>query len=279
MEPRPSGTMILDIDEALATKETRLEIKRCYPHVGNALIRTHEVEEGQPHKNVISLLAMVSKEYMDDSEDSQNYWDEIMERWVHSMFHNLGNCMKIYNRRQREEGGIELYFDYLELELQNRSYTIAFALDSNSDIKPETATMATKCRNAMVRGELGEGVTRVVMPSEKSLELQKAQGAVVRAKREEEKAAQEAAKEAERLAEIERRREEAQENFLEAPDEEIAKEETAEKTWEEHMAKFEFPDVDFDVDFRYWDVYGADGIVRQFDSQTGEFTTDDEQTA
>ncbi len=276
MEPRPSGTMILDIDEALATEETRLEIKRCYPHVGNALIRTHAVEEGQPHQNVIKLLAMVSKEYMDASEDSQSYWDEIMERWIHSMFHNLGNCMKIYNRRQRKEGGIELYFDYLELELQNRSYTIAFALDSNSDIKPETASMATKCRNAIVKGELGEGVTHVIMPSAKSLELQKAAGVIARAEREAAEAAAAEAAEAERLAQIERRREEAQENFLEDPDEQIAKEEAAMETLEEHMAQYEFPVADFDVDFRYWDVVGADGVVRPYDSQEGAFVTSEQ---
>lgn len=274
MEPRPSGTMILDIDEALATEQTRLEVKRCYPHVGNALIRTHEVEEGQPHKNVMKLLAMVSKEYMDDSQDAQDYWDEIMERWIHSMFHNLGNCMKIYNRRQRKEDGIELYFDFLDLELQNRTYTISFALDSNSDIKPDTASMATKCRNAMVKGELGEGVVHVVMPSAKSLKIQKAAGEVARAEREAAEAAAEAAKEAERQAEIERRREEAQENFMEAPDDEIAKEESAMETLEEHMAQYEFPVVDFEMDFRYWDVYAADGTVRQYDSATGEFVQD-----
>ncbi len=271
MEPRPSGTMILDIDEELATKDTRLEIKRSYPHVGNALIRTHKVEEGEPHGNVMSLLAMVSKEYMDDSEESQSYWDEIMERWIHSMFYNLGNCMQIYNRRQREIDGIELYFDRLELELQNREYILGFGLDSVSNIPADTATLATACRNALVSGKLGEGVKHVEMPSKQSAELQRACGDAIKAAREEAariKAEEEAKAKEE---EIERRRQEAEENFLENPDEEIAKEEEAEKQFGVFHEQYDLPAADYSLDFRFWDVYAPDGSVRQYDSLTGEF--------
>lgn len=271
MEPRPSGTMILDIDEALATEDTRLEIKRSYPHVGNALIRTHEVEEGAPHANVMSLLAMVSKEYMDDSEESQSYWDEIMERWIRSMFHNLGNCMQIYNRRQRQIGGIELYFDRLELELQNREYIIGFGLDSVSSIPEETATVATACRNAIVSGKLGEGVKRVELPSKQSMQLQQACGDAIKAAREEAARLKEEEDAKAREEEIERRRQEAEENFLENPDEEIEKEEEAIKEYGVRQEKFDLPAADFSVDFRFWDVYGQDGEVRMYDSTTGEF--------
>ena len=43
-QPRPSCTLILDIDETLATEETKLEVGRCYTYVGSALIRPHRCQ-------------------------------------------------------------------------------------------------------------------------------------------------------------------------------------------------------------------------------------------
>lgn len=39
-QPRPSLTLILDIDERLDSEELRLEISRCYAHVGSVRPRT-----------------------------------------------------------------------------------------------------------------------------------------------------------------------------------------------------------------------------------------------
>ena len=46
-EPRPSLLLILDIDERIATHETKLELNRCFAFM-SALIRTHAPEDGLP---------------------------------------------------------------------------------------------------------------------------------------------------------------------------------------------------------------------------------------
>jgi len=39
-QPRPSLTLILDLDERLDSEDVRLEIDRCYSYVGSTLVRT-----------------------------------------------------------------------------------------------------------------------------------------------------------------------------------------------------------------------------------------------
>lgn len=40
-QPRPSMTLILDLDERVDCEELRLEIGRSYAYVGSTLVRTH----------------------------------------------------------------------------------------------------------------------------------------------------------------------------------------------------------------------------------------------
>ena len=42
--PRPSLTLVLDIDERLDSEALRLEIGRCYAHVCQTLVRTHPAD-------------------------------------------------------------------------------------------------------------------------------------------------------------------------------------------------------------------------------------------
>lgn len=54
-QPRPSLTLILDLDERLDSEDVRLEIDRCYSYVGSTLVRTHPACDGEP-QNIMRFL-------------------------------------------------------------------------------------------------------------------------------------------------------------------------------------------------------------------------------
>lgn len=276
-QPRPSGTLILDIDARLDSEDVRLEVNRCYPYVCPTLVRTHEAEEGDCHNTARLLVKLGTRKYVCSADEgSDELWNEVIERWIYNAFHKLGNQMKIYNRRQREIGGTELYFDAIELDLENGKLKVALRLDSNSDIPASSATFVSAVRAALNDGSLGEGVVRVQMPTNDSFAAQAEVAEATKAEREAEaaKAAEEAkAAEAAARAEAEAA---ADENFLESPEltEADSEPETAMTESEleaELEAKFGFPEADFAVDFTMWAVEYADGTVRTFDSSTGKF--------
>lgn len=278
-QPRPSGTLILDIDERLDSEDVRLEVNRCYPYVCPTLIRTHEAAEGDPANTARLLVKLGTRKYVHSADEgADELWNEVIERWIYNAFHKLGNQMKIYNRRQREIGGTELYFDTLELELENGALTVALRLDSNSDIEASCASLVSAVRAALNEGALGEGVVSVLMPTDESFAQQAAVAEVAKAEREAEK---QAAEEAERQAEAEARAQaeaEADENFLESP--ELAGDDAepigmSEAEVEAEMeAKFGFPEADFAIDFTLWTVSYVDGTKRTFDSAAGSFVNE-----
>lgn len=205
-----------------------------------------------------------------------------MERWIYNELHKIGNNMVIYNRRQREIGGIELFFDWVEVELENGALTLAWRTDSTSFIAPECALLASRARTLLNEGSCGENVVRIQMPSDASYEQQQQQAAENRARIEAEKAAaaeaeaeaaRQAAEEAEKAAEA---------SFLESPalkaEEEAAEAEgeTREELREEIEEKYALPEADFAVDYTLWTVVFEDGTERDFDSTAGAFAVEDE---
>lgn len=272
-QPRPSCTLILDIDERLYSEEVKLEVGRCYAYVCTTLVRTHPASEGDPVNTARILAKLGTRKYVHSADE---LWGDVMERWLRNEFHKIGNNLVIYNRRQREIGGVELNFDWLEVELENGAITLAWRLDSTSFIDPERSALASQVRALLNDGTLGEGVVRVQMPSDASYAQQVAQAAEEQAAREaavDEKAARKA--EEERLA-AEKAEQEAEAAFLESP-ELVAEEEkeTDGETYEEMRAeieeKFAMPEADFAIDYAAWTVVYADGAQRDFDSTTGAF--------
>lgn len=276
-QPRPSCTLILDIDERLFSEEVKLEVGRCYPYVCTTLVRTHPASDGEPVNTARILAKLGTRKYVHSSDEgADELWSDVMERWLHNEFHKIGNNLVIYNRRQREIGGVELNFDWLEVELENGALTLAWRLDSTSFIDPERSALASQVRALLNGGALGEGVVRVQMPSDASYAQQAAQAAEEQAAREaaaDEKAARKA--EEERLA-AEKAEQEAEAAFLESP-ELVAEEEkeTDGETYEEMRAeieeKFAMPEADFAIDYAAWTVVYADGSQRDFDSVAGAF--------
>lgn len=56
-QPRPSLTLIVDVDERIDSEELRLEIGRSYTYVGSALVRTHAAgSDDAPVENTLRML-------------------------------------------------------------------------------------------------------------------------------------------------------------------------------------------------------------------------------
>ncbi len=277
--PRPSCVLILDIDEALATEETRLEVNRCYAYVGSALVRPHAAES--PTHCYMKLMPKLGcRKYLHASDKgADELWDSVMEQWFYNQFHTISNNMRIYNRRQREEGNPELLFERLDVELEGGDLTVRLALDSTCRIPPERADVLTSARTALNSGVLGEGAIAINAPSKASLSNQ------VEAARAE--AEQKAQQEAEERAAAEKENTEAADTpeldsadeFLESPEvadaqriEALKAEEAMREKLEEQYGEEE---PDFVVDFSLWDVEYADGSLRTFDSRTNSFVDEE----
>ena len=281
-QPRPSCTLILDIDEKLATEETRLEVKRCYSYVGSALVRTHPSPDDGTQTNVMRLLAKLgSRHYLRSSEaGADDLWNSTIARWFYNQFHTVSNNMRIYNRRQREIGNTELRFDWIECDMENGALRVAMRLDSTCSVPPERADMLTQVRDALNAGTLGEDVVRIAMPSASSWEEQLEAGrAAANARAAEEEAAAQAALAAEEEARA-KAEAEAAEDFLESPElaqkaqQEASKEQGGQKPEEENNP-FEEEVPEFTVNYRMWEVEYADGSIRVFDSEQACFTDEE----
>lgn len=264
MQPRPSGAIIFDIEEELATTEMRLELNRCYNQC-TALVRTHPRSEEQP-ENVVRLKAIGGADYLSSDASSQAYWDEVMQRWVESIFHNLSNGMMIFNRRQREINGQELKFEHCDLVLGKDELTVSVRLDSNCAIAPNAAHMVTLARNKYCSGAFGSGVERIQMPSEQDFARQAMQAVEQREIREAEKKRVEERAEKERLLRKQALEKEAEELFLASPGLEQA-EDTDEQTMQERVEleeRFSFPEADFAVSLDIWNLQYEDGSSRTY---------------
>ena len=286
--PRPSCTLILDVDESLATETTRLEVKRCYTYVGSTVLRTHP--DGEKPNTVHLLAKLGNRHYLHSSDEgADELWETSIEHWFDNMFYNVCNNMRIYNRRQREIGNDELRFEVLDCELENGALNIALHLDSTCSVPPEKAALLTAVRTAYNDGTLGSDVVAVSMPTAASWQAQVVAGEAAKAEREKaqaeaKKAEEEAAKQAKQAAE-----KEAEDAFLESPAlvEEEREEEHEEEVREEYektgikppkRIEFEEEVPDFEVDYRMWDIEYADGTHKTFDSEAMAFV-DEEASA
>lgn len=299
-QPRPSLTLVLDIDERLDSKNLRLEVDRCYSYVGTTLVRTHAAgtqpattlaaanaaAKGQASAppaedatvpapvNVVRLLVrMGTRKYLRSSDEgSDALWSEVMERWFFNEFYKVGNNLQIFNRRQREEGNPELSFDWLAVELENGEVCVWLHLDSESGIDPKQSAQLTRFREKLNSGTFAGRVERVIMPDPADYEHQRTAGLAAKAERAAaEEAARTAAQEEARRAQEEARRA-ADEAFLELPDAEAAEKEEREREEEKLAAKFALKEPDFPLDYHLWRIEYADGDVRVFDSTSGAYS-------
>jgi hypothetical protein len=190
--------LLLDLDERLVDNDLRLEIDRCYSYLGTPVVRTHPAGEGAPENTIRMMVRVGAREYLDSTaEGADALWSDSIEHWLLNQVHAVENQMKIFNRRQREEGRDELTFTWLEVELAGGRLTVRLRLDSSCGIDPADSVWVTRVRAALNEGALGEGVVAVQLPSDASFEQQYVAGMAALAARkvaeEEARAAEEAA--------------------------------------------------------------------------------------
>lgn len=318
----PSLLLVLDIDEAFDTSEQRLEIDRCYSYLGTPVVRSHARGERCPETgeaveangadaepcNVMRLMVRLgTHHYWKAGEDADALWSDVLASWLHNQFHAIDNQMKIYNRRQREEGTPELVFHWLEVSLDNGACIVRFRLDSTCGIPAAESARLTAVREACITGALGNGVATVILPSPASYAEQRVAGMAAKAERDAAAAQAEAEAQRAKEAEAQAREDAANEMFLESPElaaaadareeaendpvvqariaEEQRKDESAmtaeeiiaqriaeeENLAEELERKYALPEPDFAIDYAAWSVCYADGTMRDYDSAAQSF--------
>ncbi len=304
--PKPSLTLVLDIDERLDSKELRLEVDRCYSYVASTLVRTHAAgttpeislalanaanikaskneaasttnEEATPEEllkpqNVVRFLVRIgTKKYLfSKDEGADELWNKVIEHWLYSEFYKVGNHLQIFNRRQREIGNPELKFDYFDIELEGGKVCAWMHLNSESSIDPEQNEQLSRFREKLNEGALGENLVHVIMPEPDNYEIQYKQGMIEKAEREAaEEQARKAAEEEERKA-AEAAAQAADEAFLEAPEGPSEEELAFEKERAELEEKYNLKEPDFTIDYNIWRLEYADGSTKTYNSATDEF--------
>lgn len=171
---RPSLTLVLDLDEKLASKETVLEIKRSYAHIGTPVIRTHTAESGGASaRNYARLLVkMGTHRYLRATgKDADELWTSVVEPWIGNILHKVGNNMKVFNDRQRSIGLPEVTFDRMNVELQGGELVVGLHPDPRSWIDPQLSAMIGTARDLLSNGILA-GATRIDAPSDEAYEAQ-----------------------------------------------------------------------------------------------------------
>jgi hypothetical protein len=195
---RPSLTLILDIDERLASEETKLEIKRCYTYITAPIIRTHAPEgvgdagmaddaegaedtEGAedaeaPATNVVRMIVtMGTKKYLYSTDEGADaLWNDVVEHWIGNMLYKVGNNMKIFNDRQRKIGLPEIIFDRFDVVLQGGAFTVGLHPDAISLVDDGLAAQVGLARTLLNDGTLA-GAVRVDAPSDEAYQLQRDQ--------------------------------------------------------------------------------------------------------
>ncbi len=220
-KPHPSLALRLDLDERLVDHDLRLEIDRCYSYLGTPVVRTHPAPaaDAAPVNTMVATVRVGAREYLDSSvEGADALWNDYVEHWLLNQVHALENQMKIFNRRQREEGREELSFTWLAVELMGGRLTVRFRLDSTCGIDPADSAWVGRVRQALNEGRLGTDVVEVQLPSDASFEAHRAAGLAAKAEREAARAAAAAEEEARAAAEAAAAEAAAEEAFLASPE-------------------------------------------------------------
>ncbi len=172
---RPSLTLVLDLDERLASKDTVQEIKRCYPYIGVPVVRSHEpASSDAPIENRARMVVgFGTRKYLRSADEgADDLWDGVVSRWIGNMLHKVGSTMRAFNTRQRKIGLPEVVFDRVRIELQGGEFSVALHTDPLSFIDFDARDFVDQARNLLNEGAL-EGATGVLIPSDEDYETQR----------------------------------------------------------------------------------------------------------
>lgn len=302
---RPSLTLVLDLDERLATTDTVLEIKRCYTYIGTPVIRSHApaTEEAPVTNTARMLVGLGTRKYLRSvDEGADELWDTVVAQWIGNMLRKIGTTMRAFNARQRKIKLPEVIFDRFNIELQGGELVVSLHTDPESFVDEALAAEVTHVRTLLNDGVL-EGAVRVEMPSDESYAAQYEAAWELWAAEHPEPAAPVAdddaaadggAEEAQGLAGS------TQDETEPADEPELTREEWLEldkqaKSYENTAVpptdsealppierEEEPPEPErftFEVDYACWNVVYADGASHRFDATAQQFADDTSQTA
>lgn len=295
---RPSLTLVLDLDERMATTDTVLEIKRCYTYIGTPVIRSHAPasEKGSVTNTAHMLVGLGTRKYLKSTDEgADELWDTVVAQWIDNMLRKIGTTMRAFNTRQRKIKLPEVVFDRFDVELQGGELVVSLHTDPESFVDEALAGEVTQARTLLNDGTL-EGAVRVEMPSDESYaaqyesawELWVAEHPELGAQAVAEVATPDSgAKEAEDLADGEQEEAEkpadepalTREEWLELDKQAKSYENTAvpptdSETLPPIEREEEPPEPErftFAVDYACWNVIYADGTSRLFDAGTQQF--------
>lgn len=271
---RPSLTLIFDLDERLAVKDTILELKRCYAYIGVPVIRNHAPagDDAPLSSRARLLVGMGTKKYLySGDEGADELWSSVVEPWIGNMLRKIGTTMRAFNTRQRKINLPEVVFERLDVELQGGEFVVSLHTDPQSFVPEALSSQVGLARTLLNDGTLADA-TCVLMPSDESYQSQYTDARAVWDETHpepEEPAAQDTEQE-----EAEPERELTREEWLELDKQAKSYENTAvpptdSNTLPPIKREEEPPEPEpfaFDVDYTLWSVRYADGTERTFDA-------------
>ncbi len=295
---RPSLTLVLDLDERVAGKETILEINRSYAHIGTPIIRTHKPAgaDAALANTARMIINMGTYRYVRaDDEGADERWRDIVDPWIGNMLHKVGNNMKVFNVRQRKIGLPEVVFSRLDIELEGGAFTVRLHPDPESALTLELHRVVDQARTLLNDGTLA-GAVSVAAPSDASWEAQNAAAWEQWISGHPQTASEDAGTEAEATAEAEADRAAETEKLAFATIEDALRAGMTREEWLRYdveaksyentavaptdsdavapMRQEEDAEEDpftFTVDYTLWSVAFADGTVRTFDASAQTF--------
>lgn len=165
---RPSLTLVLDLDERLASEDTILEIKRSYAHITTPVIRKHASVDDEVVNTARLLVSMGAYSYLNSADEgADERWDDVVEPWIGNILHKVGNNMKVFNDRQRELGMPEVIFDRANIELAGGDLVVSIHPDPVCWVDPSLNEKVGLARELFNSGAF-EGAAKVSMPSDES---------------------------------------------------------------------------------------------------------------
>lgn len=172
---RPSLTLVLDLDERLAGKDTVLEIKRCYTYVCTPVIRHHgpESDDAPMRNDARMIVGLGTRKYLHSADEGADaLWDDVVGHWIGNMLHKIGSTMRAFNARQRRIDLPEVVFDRIDVELQGGEFVVSLHTDPQSFIDSDASEQVDRARMLLNVGVL-KGASRVLVPSDESYTRQR----------------------------------------------------------------------------------------------------------
>lgn len=277
---RPSLTLVLDVDERLASEDTVLELKRCYTYICAPLVRKHapESDEAPVSNTARAIVNFGTRKYLHSADEGADaLWDEVVEHWVGNILHKVGSNMKAFNRRQRAIGLPEVIFDKFDIELQGGEFIVSLHPDLLGFV-PEELNAAVGMARSLLNDGTFSGATRVRVPADDAYERQRA-AAWETWQAEHPEPEEEQPAEAPELVDKPPAVDYDSPEWLEYDRQRKSYENTAVPvTDSEELPNFEREEVpeppepfSFEIDYSQWDVLFADGTRRRYDSSALAF--------